>query len=204
LLRRSSAVDNGETQDDTMDRRQTLIGLGALAGATFFADFSRVAAAIRRDGAAWTPRLVSAEQAALLPELVDAILPRTDTPGARDALVHVFVDLFAADCYTKEQQTAFLAGFGAVEAASRSAHDRGFLALTADERLAVLLGLERESIERNEPPEQSFVRSLKSLVVLGYFTSKPGVTESTDYELAPGPFEGCVDLEPGQKVAALQ
>jgi hypothetical protein len=39
--------------------------------------------------------------------------------------------------------------------------------------------------------------------MLGFFNSKPGATEAADYVQAPGPFRGCVDLKPGQKVSAL-
>src|SRR5215204_3345793 len=103
-----------------MDRRQTLKALGALAasnlaGTSLLADFFRVSASIREDGAAWAPKLLSPEQAALLPELVETIIPRTDTPGAKDALVHVFVDLFVKDCYPKAQRDMFLGGFAGLE-----------------------------------------------------------------------------------------
>ena len=50
----------------------------------------------------------------------------------------------------------------------------------------------------------SFVRSLKNLTLLGYFSSEVGATKAADYEQSPGPFEGCLDLKPGQRVQALQ
>ena len=192
-----------------MDRRQTLKALGALAatsaaGTSLLADFFRASAAIRDGRAAWAPVLLSAEQAALLPELVDVIIPRTDTPGAKDALVHVFVDLYVKDCYPAPQRAMFLDGFAALEAAARSQYGRAFAALTGAERLALLTRLERESLQKGEPPERSFVRSLKSATLLGYFSSKPGATQAAEYVHAPGPFRGCVPIKPGQKVSALQ
>jgi gluconate 2-dehydrogenase gamma chain len=192
-----------------MDRRQTLKGLGALAGASLagtslLAEFFRVSAAIRDDGAAWAPKLLTPAQAALLPELVEVVIPRTDTPGAKDALVHVFVDLFVKDCYPQARREVFLQGFADVEAASRAKYGRDFLALAADERLALLTALERDSFQKNEPPEKSFVRSLKSMTMLGYFSSKSGATQAADYVQSPGPYRGCVALKPGQKVSALQ
>ena len=192
-----------------MDRRQTLKALGALAasnvaGSSFLADFLRLSASIREDASAWRPKLLSTEQAALLPELVETILPRTDTPGAKDALVHVFVDLFVADCYPADRKAVFRDWLGAIESASHARYNRGFLALAGEERLALLTRLEREILEKGEPAERSFVRSLKSLTLLGYFSSKPGATQAAEYEQSPGPYRGCVDLEPGQKVQALQ
>jgi hypothetical protein len=127
--------------------------------------------------------------------MVDVVIPPTDTPGARDALVHVFVDLYLRDCAPKAQQEAFLKGLDEA--------GRGFLDASKADRLARLARLERESLAKNEPPEQSFVRTLKSITLLGYFTSEPGATRAAEYEQSPGPFEGCLDLKPGQKVHAL-
>ena len=46
----------------------------------------------------------------MLEALVDTILPATDTPGARQARVHVFVDLALRDCYTPSEQQLFVDG----------------------------------------------------------------------------------------------
>jgi hypothetical protein len=192
-----------------MDRRQTIKALGALAASNFagtsvLADFLGVAASIRDRGAEWAPKLLSPEQAKLLPELVETIIPRTDTPGARDALVHVFVDLFVADCYPADRRAMFLEGLEALERESQATYGRKGIELTGDERLALMTRLERESFEKNEPAERSFIRSLKWLTLLGYFSSRPGATEAAEYEHAPGPYRGCIPLEPGRKVQAVQ
>jgi gluconate 2-dehydrogenase gamma chain len=192
-----------------MDRRQTLRALGALAasnfaGSSLLADFLATSASLREGAAEWVPKLLSPAQAKLLPELVETIIPKTDTPGARDALVHVFVDLFVADCYPADRRAMFLEGLDALERASEAAYGRKVLELSGEERLALMTRLERESFEKNEPAESSFIRSLKSLTLLGYFSSQPGATEAAEYEHAPGPFRGCVPLEPGRKVQAIQ
>ena len=94
-----------------MKRRESLKGLGFLAGGSLLspsvlAEFFRVSAAVVETGG-WTPGFVPARHAALLPELVEVIIPATDTPGAKEALVHIFVDLFVRDCYPKPQQDVF-------------------------------------------------------------------------------------------------
>ncbi len=45
---------------------------------------------------------------------------------------------------------------------------------------------------------------LKRVTLLGYFSSKPGATQAAEYVQSPGPFEGCIDLKPKQRVQALQ
>ena len=191
-----------------MNRRDTLKALGAMAGGSLlapsiFADFLRIGDAITDGAGQWMPRIVSATQSALLPDLVETIIPATDTPGAKEALVHVFVDLYVKDCYPEAQQKVFLAGLDNVEAVSQKEFGRGFLALARDERLGLLKRLERESWEKHEPLEQSFIKMLKNLTLLGFFSSKIGATKAAEYVRTPGPFEGCIDLKPGQKVHAL-
>jgi hypothetical protein len=191
-----------------MDRRQSLRALGALAagslaGSPLLGEFFRVSAAIRDERAAWAPKLLTPAHAKMLPELVETIIPRTDTPGAKDALVHVFVDLFVEACYPEERRKIFLGGFDEVDAEARKAHGHPFLELAGDERLGLLQKLERESMASESPAEKSFVRSLKQMTLLGYFMSQPGATLAAEYELAPGPFQGCVPMTPGRRGQAL-
>ena len=191
-----------------MNRRDSLKGLGLLVGGkllapSLLADFLQTAAAIKEGKSQWQPRLLSARQAALVPELVEVIIPATDTPGAKAALVHVFVDLYVADCYPRAQQELFLKGLDTLDDASRKQAGRAFLELTAEARLDLLKRLEKQSWESNEAVEQSFIRMLKNLTLMGFFCSQPGATKAAEYQRSPGPFEGCTDLKPGQKADAM-
>jgi gluconate 2-dehydrogenase gamma chain len=191
-----------------MNRRDSLKGLGSLVAGNLLspamlADFLQTAAAIKEGKSAWQPRLLSAQQAALLPELVEVIIPVTDTPGAKAALAHVFIDLYVKDCYPKAQQEVFLKGLDNLDAVSQKQSGRTFLKLSQAGRLDLLKQLEKESWERSEPVEQSFIRMLKNLTLIGFFSSQPGATKAAEYARSPGPFEGCTDLKPGQKADAL-
>jgi hypothetical protein len=203
-----SEADRLTCLNQLMNRRDSLKGIGLLVGGNLLAraalaDFLQTAASIKEGKAAWQPRLVSAQQAALLAELVEVIIPATDTPGAKDALAHIFVDLYVKDCYPALQQQVFLKGLDDLDGASRKQSGRDFLKLSADERLALLKQLERESFERDEPVEKSFIRMLKNLTLMGFFTSQTGATKTAVYERSPGPFEGCNELEPGQRADAM-
>lgn len=191
-----------------MNRRDSLKGLGMMVGGNLLAAdamavFLQIAAPIKAGKSQWQPRLLSARQAALLAELVEVIIPKTDTPGAKEALTHVFVDLYVNDCYAKPQQEIFLKGLDDVETLSQKQWRRFFLELSATERLSLLKQLEKESFDNQVAVEQSFIRMLKNLTLMGFFTSQPGATKTATYERSPGPFAGCTELKPGQKADAM-
>ena len=75
-----------------LTRRRVLAAGAAVAGAATLGG-APLLAAKAADEVAWSPRLLSAEQASLLTRLCDLLLPRTATPGALDAGVPEWIDL---------------------------------------------------------------------------------------------------------------
>jgi len=122
-------------------------------------------------------------QGGALEEAVETILPETDTPGARAARVHVFVDLAARDCLAPADRQALVAGLDRLGA--------GFPSLAPVEKQ-----------RRLEAMDKPAFAVLKDLTMLGYFTSEIGCTQALAYEAVPGGYRGCLDLKPGQKAWA--
>ena len=54
--------------------------------------------------AEWTPSFFEKDKGYALAQMVDVILPKTDTPSATEVNVHVFIDEFAKDVLPEEQQ----------------------------------------------------------------------------------------------------
>ncbi|MGO3217298.1 MAG: gluconate 2-dehydrogenase subunit 3 family protein [Halomonas sp.] len=81
-----------------------------------------------------------------LDELAETILPRTDTPGAKDAKVGEFMAVFVRDCYTPAQKEVFYFGLSQLEARSRAAYERDFMALSSQQRLELISELDREAM----------------------------------------------------------
>jgi hypothetical protein len=138
----------------------------------------------------------------MLEALVDTILPRTDTPGAAEARTHVFVDLALRDCYTKDEQRLFLEGLEALAGECAVRHGRAFESCSPEERHALLAPLDAASYAPDTGPRGSFVRILKDLTLVGFYTSRIGATQALAYEAVPGGFRGCLELKPGQKAWA--
>jgi len=176
-----------------MNRRQSLLALSAVSAHAVFpevlARFGRARAAPGE--AAWKPEVLSAQQAELLGELVETIIPATDTPGAKAARVHVFVDLVLAHCKTTSERAAFVKGLDAVASECRARYGAELVAAPRASR--------EQLLQRLEASGDAFVLSLKELTVLGYCTSEVGATQGLAYVPVPGDYRGCVDLKPGQK-----
>ena len=91
----------------------------------------------------WTPRALSASQAELVASVADQIIPSTDTPGARAAGVHQFIDAMMADHYPAADKARFLAGVDGVDVRARRAHKRPFVECTPEQQVALLTAIDR-------------------------------------------------------------
>lgn len=153
------------------------------------------------------------EQLNLVSEVAEVIIPKTDTPGAKDAKVGEFVEKMLKDCYYEKDQKSFMTGLNKLA-------DKDFMKATPEEQITLLTAAEKESMdelqrigdERTkaksggklfEEPGVPFFRLMKELTLLGYFTSEPGATQALEYVAVPGRYDGCIDLEPNQKAWAM-
>jgi len=135
----------------------------------------------------------SAADVALLDEVAEVILPRTNTPGAKDAGVGLFMAQYVTDCYTDEQQALFRSGLADLNA-------RNFMALTADARATLLRTLDAEAKARaagEGPKEPHYFTMLKQLTLFSFFTSEVGATQVLRYVAVPGRYDGDMPYEPG-------
>jgi len=166
-----------------LKRREALASISAIAGHALFPGvldaFARAQARPASPPAAWQPELLSPALGEVLADVVETILPETDTPGAKAAKVHAFVDLAA-----KEQRT-LVAGLEELDGA--------FVGLGQADREARLQRIDSAAF-----------KLLKDLTLLGYFTSEIGCTRALAYEAVPGRYRGCIPLQPGQKAWATR
>src|SRR5687767_6119520 len=114
-----------------MDRREALKRTAWLMGGVISAP--AIAAVLKgcsaKPGINWKPEFLSAEQATLVTQLSDIIIPKTDTPGASDVGVPSFIDLILKDIYSKEDQDRFITGLQAFDEGAKTAHSDIFVEL---------------------------------------------------------------------------
>ncbi|HPF46469.1 MAG: gluconate 2-dehydrogenase subunit 3 family protein [Alphaproteobacteria bacterium] len=124
----------------------------------------------------------SDDQLKLVAEMADMIIPDTDTPGAKAALVHDYIHAIVGDWYYDDERENFMRGLKAV--------DDHFLNGSPAERIAIMMALDNEKSDK-----KTFFEEFKELTLIGYFSSQIGAEEELRYEQYPGPYQGCVPFE---------
>src|SRR5262245_57613625 len=89
----------------------------------------------------------SKDDIAFLDEVAETILPKTKTPGARDAAMGQFMTVMVNDCYEPEQQNTFHEGMKKLDDASQAKYKEKFVKLTADQKHDLLVSLDKEAKE---------------------------------------------------------
>lgn len=188
-----------------MNRREALsqVGLilgGTIIGSSIFLEYGCNASPKQK------PVFFDQKTVDLLDEIAETILPKTTTPGAKDALVGQFMDVMVKDCYTKENQTIFLDGINSLEKQMKAKTGKSFLESSPADRTSLLTALdsEQKSYTENKKTEDPphYFRLMKELTLLGFFTSEIGSTKALRYVETPGRFDGDVPYKKGDRAWA--
>jgi len=174
-----------------MQRRDLLRAFGAATALALIprdavAAWERVATGLRPTNG------LSEAHLALVTALGDAIIPRTDSPGASDVGVPAFVDVILSENYADADRDAFVAGLDTIDGRAKSTANAAFVDLAADARGSVITAIEGETDRRSEPARTYW--RLKGLIVHGYFTSEPVMKNVLKVDVMPGKFDGAAPM----------
>ncbi len=197
----SQSVPSGRKPLDHIDRREALRRVGFLIGGAVSAPtVSALLAGCSGRTSSSGPyafKVLSPDQAELVATLVDLIIPDTDTPGARSAGAHEFIDKMLADWLPDAERDRFLAGLAGVEARATTAHGMDFIALSEAQQVALLTELDTEAYadaENRPASDPPFFRSLKELTLAGYYTSEIGASQELLWMAWPGRYDSDVPV----------
>ena len=127
----------------------------------------------------------------LLAEIVETIIPKTNTPGAKELNVQQFVPKMVMDCYDKKAQEIYKKGFDLVENNAKNSFSKSFIDCDAKQRLEVLNKMSKSE----NSDEKNFVQLVKGLTIQGYLNSEYVMTNLRIFEFAPAHFYGCVPIK---------
>ena len=180
-----------------MDRRHVLRLLGALAAATGLSP--RQLSALGAPGARRRPRTTffTPLERATIEAIAEAIMPRTDTPGATDARLADYIELIVSEWYRPPDRGRFMRGVSDVDVRARTRGNRSFAAADTTDQATILSELEAEGRAQRVRDTQGpapFFHRIRGLVLHGYYTSEVGMTEELLWQVIPGRYEGCVDV----------
>jgi len=206
-----------------MERREllkliTLVTGGALIGGDLFLSGCKNDPKI--GGETFTP-----EDVAFLDEAGEVIIPKTSTPGAKEAAIGTFMTVMVNDCYDKDDQKTFHSGIGKLDDACNKKFKVAFMEASPEQRKVLFTELDKEAREyaakkskfdhdqsdkakaaqdkgdkyEKERMEPHHFTMLKQLTLLGFFTSKPGATQALRHVAVPGRFDGALPYKKGDR-----
>ena len=147
----------------------------------------------------WTPVNLDKKQALLVAELCEIIIPKTETPGAREALVDRFIDAIL-DAQEPEVKETFLTKLTELQNSIKEQFGKP-LYKCDEEQKKLLVQQMFESSDRND--RHDLFRMIKEWTVVGYCCSEAGATEHLEWDPVPGPYQGCIDFSEVGKTWAL-
>lgn len=170
----------------TMQRRDVFKFTAlAASAATIEAQEQRSANVAAPPAAAWKPEAMDAHQSETLAVLGDLIIPDTDTPGARAANVHRYIDLILRDG-PAERREEVLSGLNWLDGYAIGKYSKSFVKCSKEEQTAILTALD----EGREPAGSRFFRDAKRLVASVYYNTAIGFRELNKGGRVPKTF-GC-------------
>jgi len=131
---------------------------------------------------------ITAKQEQLLAELVETIIPKTDTPGAKELGIHLFVLKMVNDCRPKEEQQRFMDGLQTFE--NENIGGAKFTDSSVQQRINLLK--EIMEAKNKESNLQFFLKEVRKQTLKGYEQSEYVMTKLKPYILVPGHFSGSV------------
>ena len=168
---------------ERIGRRQAIRRLGASAVVPFLSGFHPSVPPQEGD---WKPRFFQDSEVDTAAEIAERILPETDTPGARRALVHQYID-FVLSKAEAPGRDRFREGLVSLDRKSAALFGKPFAELEPDRQDEILTAIS----------ESQFFQEVKRLTVDGYYRSEAGMRQELGFEgntfLAE--FEGCTHPE---------
>ena len=136
---------------------------------------------------------IDPDDESMLAELAETILPKTDTPGAKDLSAHLFALKMVDDCYSKTNQDKYIKGMKDFESYVMKKTGKSFAENDPAGRQTIVADLDQQ--KSSDDGMAFFYQSTKKLTIQAYTTCEYFMTKIRGYKMIPGKFQGCVPLK---------
>lgn len=147
------------------------------------------------------------EKKTLIAELAETIIPRTSTPGAKDAKVEEYILRMLESCTTEREKHTFFNGLINLEEYALDNYGSSFISCSPENKNKILKHFEDKShyntlifnkINKKLLGKPFFIK-LKELTVQGYCNSQLGATKGLAYDYVPSTYQACIKIGPNQR-----
>lgn len=201
-----------------MDRRKAIKNIGLSAGyiaatPTLISLLQSCQKEITLD---WIPELLSVDEGKALEQIVDLIIPETDTPGAKSLHIPMFIDKYVNNAFEKEKAQLFSQGMLTIFTELGVNTEKTIDDINVKEYDALLtkyLRLPKEKqreywkeISKIKSPKDmktlskesisfNFLSSVRNLSIFGFRTSEEIAKNVLNYLPVPGEYVGCDSVQ---------
>ncbi len=133
---------------------------------------------------------ISLENETLLAEIVETIIPTTDTAGAKSLGIDKFIQKIVADCLDKPSREVFGQGFELLDEQTKKAYSKSFVQCNLSQRAEILqqIGKDKSNVANK------FYGLVKGLTIQAYLSSEYVMVNHYGYKMIPNKFEPCASV----------
>src|ERR1700743_170971 len=155
-----------------MNRRTVIKNLALAIGGTVL-----LPSCLRKDGTSYIQLKhiqLDESQQTLIADMAETIIPKTNTPGAKDLNLPAFVLKMIDDCFNKKKQGTFLTGLNNFTDKIKKEYGKPFGELDSKQREAILTAIDKannkagQSNPQTPDPINEFYSDVKWQTILGY------------------------------------
>jgi Gluconate 2-dehydrogenase subunit 3 len=179
-----------------MNRRILLKQLGLLAGAAIVLPHCTSKETVQEATISLHHLKPTGDQQRALTVLVDALIPKTDTPGARDLGVQDYVWRMIDDCTSAEDQKKFMDGLDQLAGVTYERFGKSIPECAPDDLKTILQEMNNGKLapatgDNNIP---NFYNQFRGYTIRGFLGSESVMTNVFHYNMIPGRFIGVVEI----------
>ncbi|MCX2678835.1 gluconate 2-dehydrogenase subunit 3 family protein [Galbibacter sp. EGI 63066] len=204
-----------------MNRRKALRNIGLTTG--FVVATPTLVSMLQSctaDKATWVPEFFTAEEGIALTNIVDVIIPKTDTPSASEVNVPQFLDKYVKEVESDETQAEYRKKMAGLVKQLKADYNENLAEITPEEYEDIVvknlkaerkegtnrviiegkevdmdMGSESGAAENNQALAYSMVNDLRWSTINAYKNSQKIGEEVLAYDPVPGVYTGCMPVE---------